>query len=690
MDTKHSLRGWLEPSRVPLQGRDTSTYTMLAMAVACYFLISMQIFSANVTGHPVSLSYMLEPEDSPLTEAEALSSYASGQFTKIPDLSGQLDIGYQQRPAWVMMEFNPPENLAADSYFVQLRHAYLNGSFSNIQKSESGDLSISKTSAFTDTVLPRTQGMNDIRYISFPMLASEGETFRALFKLKAHVLSVQFVVQEEKAFLSSALRELVPIAVLLGGLSFLAFYNLMVGFVRREPEFLFYGAYVCGVVLVAASINGTGHLFLWPDVLWMHYNSANMFINLANLSYLGFAHFMFRDTPYSRWEGRVWVLATTLCVVGLFLQVFEGGFYASLQANLCLLTVLLLGLVRSVFARKQYGRIANLFILSELCLFSGVVVWCMKMFGLLPSTSFTLNLVLLSSSLEAVMFSFVLSEKMRRTMEEKESALAQLIVANKELEERVRDKTLALASRYTSHEVLNPVFAIRLKSERVIEVMTAESMKTHPSFARVHDVVIEKSRQICQLLESISGTIRTIKSISSTSVSDEREELDLSSLFDDALRIIEAKTVHANCRISSDFTAAQSVYARRSDVIHVFVNLLSNALDATASGGASWIRVQSEIENPFQNDGSGSVRVSVTDSGPGIDAEIAEKLFLEPVTSKQGQGGMGFGLRFCRQLLERNAGSIGFDLKASQTLFFFVLPSSSAERSEAVLYSKAV
>lgn len=690
MDTKHSLTGWLERLRVSLRGGDTSTYTMLAMAVACYFLISMQIFSANVSGHPVSLSYMLEQENTPLTEAEALSGFASGQFTKTPDLSGQLDIGYQQRPAWVMMEFNPPDKGASESYIVQLRHAYLNGTFSNIQETANGDLQVSKITGFTDTVLPRTQGMNDIRYISFPMRASQGKTFRALFKLKAHVLSVQFVVQEEKAFLSSALRELVPIAVLLGGLSFLAFYNLMVGFVRREPEFLFYGAYVCGVVLVAASINGTGHLFLWPDVLWMHYNSANMFINLANLSYLGFAHFMFRDTPYSRWERGVWVMVTALCFVGLFLQVFEGGFYASLQANLCLMSVLLLGLVRSVFARKQYGQIANLFILSELCLFSGVVVWCMKMFGLLPSTSFTLNLVLLSSSLEAVMFSFVLSEKMRRTMVEKENALAQLIVANNELEERVRDKTLALASRYTSHEVLNPVFAIRLKSERVIDVMTAESTQPHPSFARVHEIVVEKSRQICELLETISGTIRTIKSISSTSVSDEQEELDLSLLFEDALRIIEAKTVHSNCKISSDFSAAQWVYARRSDVIHVLVNLLSNALDATASGSASWIRVRSERENPFQNGAAGSVRVNVTDSGPGVDAAIGEKLFLEPVTSKQGQGGMGFGLRFCRQLLERNAGRIGVDLNAAQTLFFFVLPASQHERSETLDYSKAV
>lgn len=670
--------------------QSSSTYTMLAMAVVCYFLISMQIFSTNVTGYPVSMSYLMESDSSSFTQDAALAEFEAGKFQMTPESNGQLDLGYQQHPAWVMLEFKAPPESATSSYIVHLRHAYLNGTFSSVVQGRDGKYLISETSEYTDKVLPRTQGMNDIRYISFPVKAAPGETYRALLKMKAHVLSVQFVLQEEKAFLSSAIRELVPIAVFLGGLSFLAFYNLLVGFVRRELEFLFYGAYVCGVVLVAASINGTGHLFLWPDVLWMHYNSANMFINLANLSYLGFAHFMFRETPYSRLERSVWRGVIGLCSLGLILQVVEGGFYASLQANLCLLTVLVLGLVRSLFARRHYGRIANLFILSELCLFGGVLVWCMKMFGLLPSTSFTLNLVLLSSSLEAVLFSFVLSEKMRRTMEEKEEAFSQLVVANKELEERVRDKTLALASRYTSHEVLNPVFAIKLKAERIIDVVVAESNQKNPSFHRVQQVVTEKCGQICHLLESISGTIRTIKSISSTSVSDDASAFDLQDAFEDALRIIEAKTMYSSCTISSDFSNAKIVYARRNDVIHVLVNLISNALDATSSSSSPWIRVFSEHKQQFGSEISENVVISVTDSGPGVDKSVGEKLFLEPVTSKQGQGGMGFGLRFCRQLLDRNKGTIELDHNSVHTRFYFVLPAARSQEEQLVLYPQAV
>ena len=666
-----------------------SPYTMLSMAVLCYFLISVQIFSSNVNGLPVSMSYLLEENGKPLSKEQALAEYERGRFSSTNDESGQLDIGYQQQPVWLMMEITPSPASSIDTFIVQLRHAYLNGSYSEIAQSREGPLEIKKTTPFNDQVLPRTQGMNDIRYISFPMKAEPGATYRALLKMKAHVLSVQFVVQEEKEFLSSAIRELVPIAVLLGGLSFLAFYNLLVGLVRREAEFLFYGAYVFGVVLVAASINGTGHLFLWPDVLWMHYNSANMFINIANLSYLGFAHFTFRDTPYSKFESTVWKTVAGLCVLGLFLQVFEGGFYASLQANLCLLTVLILGLVRSILARKQYGRIANMFVLSELCLFSGVFVWCMKMFGLLPSTSFTLNLVLLSSSLEAVLFSFVLSEKMRRTLEEKEDAFSQLVVAHKELGERIRDKTLALASRYTSHEVLNPVFAIKLKAERMIDVVSAEAKAEAPSFSRVHSTVMDKCSQICVLLDSISGTIRTIKSISSDSMSEDMCTFKLSDAFADALRLIEAKTLHSECAISGNFSAAEQVYASRNDVIHILVNLISNSLDAVRGTKASWIRIESQYVQSIDSGKPSEIVVSVTDSGTGVELSIQEKLFSEPVTSKHGAGGMGLGLKFCRQLLERNAGRIELDISNPHTCFFFTLPSSEESAAQFGGYSKA-
>lgn len=669
--------------------KGNSPYTMLTMAVVCYFLISMQIFSTDMNGLPVSMSYLLEEEGQPLSQEQALSEFGAGRFMATPDSTGQLDIGYQQRPVWLMMEFTPPATSSTDSFLVQLRHAYLNGTYAEIVHNGEGALEIGKTTEFNDQVLPRTQGMNDIRYISFPLKAEPGATYRALLKMKAHVLSVQFVVQEEKKFLSSAIRELVPIAVLLGGLSFLAFYNLLVGIVRREPEFLFYGAYVFGVVLVAASINGTGHLFLWPDVLWMHYNSANIFINFANLSYLGFAHYTFKETPYSKLEGGIWKVVVGLCVLGLFLQIFEGGFYASLQANLCLLTVLILGLVRSLFARKQYGRIANLFILSELCLFSGVFVWCMKMFGLLPSTSFTLNLVLLSSSLEAVLFSFVLSEKMRRTLEEKEDAFSQLVIAHRELEERVRDKTLAMASRYTSHEVLNPVFAIKLKAERIIEVVSEEARAAEPSFYKVRQTVVDKCSQICGLLDSISGTIRTIKSISSINGSEVICTFKLSDAFSDALRLIEAKIIQADCVISSSFTAADQVYASKSDVIHIFVNLISNSLDAVRGRKGGWIRIETHYSQQSTAGLPADTVVRVTDSGAGIEQSIQGKLFSEPVTSKQGEGGMGLGLKFCRQLLERNSGRIELDSQSSHTCFVFYLPTAQGDSALPESYSKA-
>ena len=66
------------------------------------------------------------------------------------------------------------------------------------------------------------------------------------------------------------------------------------------------------------------------------------------------------------------------------------------------------------------------------------------------------------------------------------------------------------------------------------------------------------------------------------------------------------------------------------------------------------------------------VRVSVADSGPGLDAEVADRLFEPFVSSKA--GGMGLGLSICQTIIEGQGGTIGAESGVDGgTLFFFTL-----------------
>jgi two-component system sensor kinase FixL len=67
------------------------------------------------------------------------------------------------------------------------------------------------------------------------------------------------------------------------------------------------------------------------------------------------------------------------------------------------------------------------------------------------------------------------------------------------------------------------------------------------------------------------------------------------------------------------------------------------------------------------------VRVSVEDTGTGLDETVAARLFQPFITSKQ--SGMGVGLSICRTIVEAHRGRIWFEsLPAGGTVFHFTLP----------------
>lgn len=661
--------------------RGDGGYLLVFFTVVAFLFVANHLLG-QMPAHPepVQLKYFVEPVGRELKVQDAAEELRSGKFKVPTDKSETLNLGYMREGVWVLMTF---KNTRADStrrFVLQLRHTYINGSFTPVRLQGDSErpsgYRLGETTSFTDTLLPRTQGMNDIRHVSFPIDLEQGQEFHALVRLRAHVMSVPFVILEERSFLSSIVREMVTTASFFGGLMLLAFYNFMVGMARREQEFLYYGAYVASISLMIVAINGSGHMFIWPDMLWLHYNSANLLINVCIMSYMAFTMTLFKNAPLEGWERKVWIGLFACGCLGIVLQIVEGAFLASIQANLVTLAGLLACLFRAWRARKVYGRIANLFLISEGILFAGAFVYCIKMFGWLSSSPLTLNVVTLAAALEGILLSFVLSEKMRQTMHERELALNRLAEAQQHLEASVRDRTLALAARYTSHEVLNPVFAVRLKAERIRDELLLSQEREKQTRTAAEQNILQKVNEIFQLIDSIIHTIRAIRTLSSDGLREEVVEVNIELAFEDAMRMLELKAQQVKCKVHTDFLRHQCVRARRSDVVQVIMNLVSNSMDAVAGQEHRWIRVSSRWVARDRNNAEAALEISVIDSGPGPRREIRDKLFDSEVSTKDAEQGMGLGLAFCQKLVRRNGGVIGFDANSRQTRFYFFLPAA--------------
>ena len=104
-----------------------------------------------------------------------------------------------------------------------------------------------------------------------------------------------------------------------------------------------------------------------------------------------------------------------------------------------------------------------------------------------------------------------------------------------------------------------------------------------------------------------------------------------------------------------------------SELNQVWTNLVDNAIDAMDGGGTLTLRAERDPE------GDG-VRVSISDTGPGIPAEIRDRLFEPFYTTKPPGKGTGLGLHISHNVVIRHGGRIDVESGPDGTRFIVVLP----------------
>ncbi len=106
-------------------------------------------------------------------------------------------------------------------------------------------------------------------------------------------------------------------------------------------------------------------------------------------------------------------------------------------------------------------------------------------------------------------------------------------------------------------------------------------------------------------------------------------------------------------RVSDDTMITRSSLDSE-DLITLLGNLIDNALDAAASGGADrWVSVSVTEQ-------AGDLVIKVHDSGVGVPAGVEGQMFNEGFSTKSGPGPRrrGFGLALVRQVARRNGGGV--------------------------------
>ncbi len=196
--------------------------------------------------------------------------------------------------------------------------------------------------------------------------------------------------------------------------------------------------------------------------------------------------------------------------------------------------------------------------------------------------------------------------------------------------------------------------------------------------------------------EELAGTIDELLDVTRIEAGQLRLELavvDLYAVLERALRRLQVRFDDAGIavRIQQDCEPAM-VQGDAARLGIVLTNLLTNALKYSPAGGTVAICLTSEHNGG--PDTVPAVQIAVTDTGPGIPAELRERVFEKFFRVEQHQGqapngarGSGIGLYLCRQIIQAHGGTIrcetGEGGRGTRIVITLPLPPQAADRSPA-------
>jgi signal transduction histidine kinase len=144
-------------------------------------------------------------------------------------------------------------------------------------------------------------------------------------------------------------------------------------------------------------------------------------------------------------------------------------------------------------------------------------------------------------------------------------------------------------------------------------------------------------------------------------------EVDLHEGLETTVTVLGHRLKHTNIKIVRDYDKSlPRLMVRGSELNQVWTNLLDNAIDALDDSGTLTIATRPEASG---------VRVDVTDDGPGIPADVKERIFDSFFTTKDVGQGMGLGLATAHRIVvDRHHGTMTVDSEPGATTFHVWLP----------------
>jgi C4-dicarboxylate-specific signal transduction histidine kinase len=193
-----------------------------------------------------------------------------------------------------------------------------------------------------------------------------------------------------------------------------------------------------------------------------------------------------------------------------------------------------------------------------------------------------------------------------------------------------------------AHEVNQPLAAIVANANAALRWMA----RTPPDVAEARESleqIVREGQRAAEVIQSVRSMFKSKELV--------RASVDLNQLIHEVLALVQGALEKHGVVVCTELDEALiPVTGNRVQLQQVLFNLVTNAIEAMELVADRSVLVKSELES------GGGVRVTVEDSGSGIDPKVIDQIFTSFFTTKT--DGMGMGLSICQAIIESHGGRL--------------------------------
>ena len=214
------------------------------------------------------------------------------------------------------------------------------------------------------------------------------------------------------------------------------------------------------------------------------------------------------------------------------------------------------------------------------------------------------------------------------------------------------------------HEVNNPL------NYTLAAIQLAQNDKSVKADADLNEIIDD----IDEGMQRIKLIVSDLHSFAYPEQIEKQEIFKVSDAVESALRLTSHE--HKDIDIINNIDEEYLTQGSKSHIIHVVINLLSNAIEAVNIAGkqAKIIVLDCILEDD-------RLKISIKDNGLKIDEKVLNRIFEPFFTTKDVGNGLGLGLSICYSIVKNHGGTfIVTSDKDAGTTFSFDLPLSVENR----------